>query len=74
MWMKTEFNKPDFINSNKAFERAIKKEILSDDETRPDFAGNFMYMHSQDGIDYFKNINTRKYGHDKATILKSLER
>lgn len=38
--MKTEFNKPDFIDSNKAFEQAIKKEILSDDETRPDFAGN----------------------------------
>ncbi len=71
--MKTEF-KPDFIDSTKAFERAIKREILSDNETKPDFAGNFMYMYSQEGTDYFKNINTRKYGHDKATILKSLER
>ena len=70
--MKTEF-KPDFIDSNKAFEWAIKRGILSDDETKPNFAGNFMYMHSQSGIDYFKNINTRKYGHDKATILESLE-
>ena len=61
--------KLNFIDSKKAFEDAINAGILSDDETAVDFAGNFMYMHSRDGVNYFKNIITRKYGYDKETIL-----
>ena len=67
--MNTE--KLNFIDPPKAFEEAINTEILSADETARNFAGNFMYMYSRDGINYFKNINTRKYGHDKETILKT---
>lgn len=63
---------PDFIDSTQAFDEAIEQEILSANESEPNFAGNFMYMHSKEGIHYFKNINTRKYGHDKETISKSL--
>ena len=69
--MKT-LSKPDFIDSKQAFDEAIKKGILSASESDPNFAGNFMYMHSAEGSHYFKNINTRKYGHDKETILESL--
>ena len=69
--MKT-LSKPDFIDSKQAFDEAIEKEILSANESDPNFAGNFMYMYSREGIHYFKNINTRKYGHDKETIPKSL--
>jgi hypothetical protein len=69
--MKT-LSKSDFIDSKQAFNEAIEKEILSAKESDPNFAGNFMYMHSKEDIHYFKNINTRKYGHDKETISKSL--
>lgn len=68
--MKT-LSKTDFIDSNQAFDEAIEKTILSADESATNFAGNFMYIHSKEGIHYFKNINTRKYGHDKKTILES---
>ena len=65
-------SKPDFVDSKQVFDEAIAKKILSANETDQNFAGNFMYMHSKEGIHYFKNINTRKYGHDKKTILASL--
>ena len=40
----------------------IFKEILSANEQAANFAGNYMYMHSeQDGSDHFKHIDTRKY-------------
>lgn len=63
--------KLNFIDPKKAFEEAINTGILSADETAQNFAGNFMYMHSRDGINYFKNIITRKYGYDKETILST---
>lgn len=63
--------KPDFINPEVAFEAAIQKNILSDKESEPNFVGNFMYMHTLDKVDHFKNIVTRKYGHDQQSILDS---
>lgn len=64
--------KLSFVDPQEAFKEAIKTGILSDNETSQNFAGNFMYMYSRDGINYFKNINTRKYGYDKVTIQESL--
>lgn len=67
----TNTEKVNFIDPQKAFEEVISSGILSDDETTQNFAGNFMYMYSRDGINYFKNINTRRYGYDKETIMKT---
>ena len=68
----TNTEKLNFIDPQKAFEEAISSGILSDDETAQNFAGNFMYMHSIGGINYFKNIRSRKYGYDQETIMKTL--
>lgn len=51
-------------DAGKAFGRAIDKGILQDDdESAPDYAGNWMFMgiHSQTGYLQFKNIITRQY-------------
>jgi len=51
-----------FKDSNQAFEDAIKAERLSTDRMKANYAGNYMYMHTDDdGHDSFKNILTRKY-------------
>ena len=57
-----------FRNPAEAFENAIHAGRLSDNPGAENYAGRFMYMHTayQDGpngepVDYFKNINTRKY-------------
>ena len=63
---------PTFINPKEAFQQAIDKGILSDKESDKNFAGNFMYMYTREGINYFKNIITRKYGYDYKTILETL--
>lgn len=59
---------PEFFDSNVIFENAIRDGILSDKESDQNYAGNFMYMYSKNGIHYFKNIITREYGWDKKTI------
>ena len=64
--------KTSFINPQDAFKQAIQKGILSAQEGEKDFAGNFMYMYSSEGVHYFKNRITRKYGHDRNTIVQSL--
>ncbi|MBM5783003.1 MAG: hypothetical protein FJ368_06270 [Pelagibacterales bacterium] len=64
--------KPNFINPEEAFQKAIEKGILSSNENDKDYAGNFMYMYSENGKDYFKNIITKKYGFDRNTILESI--
>ena len=58
-----------FIDSKEAFAEATKNQILSTNENDSNFAGNFMYMWTQEGKNYFKNIATRKYGFDHQTIL-----
>ena len=55
-----------------AFDHAIAKGHLTDNENDTNYAGNFMYMNSEHireqyhpessiDIDYFKNIDTREY-------------
>ena len=43
-------------NPQKCFENAIDLNVFTDDNI-----GNFMYMHSQDRFDYFKDKLTRCY-------------
>ena len=46
----------------KAFENAIKEGRLNRDKDRDLYAGNWMYMFTNEhGTDQFKNIITRKY-------------
>lgn len=65
--------KPDFIDPKKVFEAAINKNLLSSQKSEPNFAGNFMYMYTIKKIDHFKNILTRKYGHDQQSILDACQ-
>jgi hypothetical protein len=45
-----------------AFDSAIKSGRLSEDPKSDIYAGDYMYMGTnQDGIDLFKHIDTRKY-------------
>jgi hypothetical protein len=50
-----------FRNSEEAFRAAIDAKILSVNEDWENYAGNYMYMYTNDGRDWFKNINTRHY-------------
>ena len=54
-------NKPTFRDSQKAFQDAINRGLLSEDTWDDNFAGDYMYMHTIDGIDHFKHIDTREY-------------
>lgn len=44
-----------------AFDRAIADGRLSKDEKSPNWAGNYMFMETVDGIDQFKHSDTREY-------------
>ena len=44
-----------------AFDEAINNEYLSTDRISTFYAGEYMYMYSRAGKDYFKNKNTRRY-------------
>ena len=59
--------------SDQIFEEAIKQGILSDDEYAPNFAGNFMYMYTENNVHFFKHISTRAYGHDIVSIIFACE-
>ena len=48
-------------NSEEAFNNAIQIGIFSTDKNNEFWAGNYMYMFSEATLDFFKNINTRKY-------------
>jgi hypothetical protein len=51
-----------FRDSQQAFEDAIEAGRLSTDKALANYAGNYMYMHTDDdGRDSFKNIETRFY-------------
>ena len=51
-----------YRNYAKAFDQAIKDNRLTTNPKNDNYAGNYMYMHTDsDGKDCFKNINTRKY-------------
>ena len=48
-------------NPQDCFEHAIFNGVLSDRQGDANFAGRFMYMHSDERFDYFKHIDTRRY-------------
>ena len=53
---------PHFKPPEAAFNHAIEVGALSTDPTHPDYAGNYMYMHTAAGnVDVFKHIDTRQY-------------
>ena len=56
--------------SQEAFRDAIDKGFLSLNEDESIFAGKWMYMHTEDGVDAFKNITSRKYIHNKAPEVR----
>lgn len=53
--------KPQFRDSKEAFNEAIKRGHLTEDEESPNYAGKYMYMHSDAKGDYFKDRDTRQY-------------
>jgi len=58
--MNTEYT-PKFKNAQVAFQNAIEHGLLSVDSSKENYAGRFMYMHSDDERDYFKHIDRRYY-------------
>jgi ABC-type dipeptide/oligopeptide/nickel transport system permease subunit len=60
--MRTEAKTMTFKNSQEAFEHAIQVGRLSADKAQAKYAGNYMYMGTDEsGRDLFKNIDTRRY-------------
>ena len=58
--MDTE-TKVTFKDSGQAFDEAIESGRLSDDRGSDKYAGEFMYMGTQNGVDMFKHTMTRRY-------------
>ena len=57
-----EMDKPIYRDAQKAFQEAIDSgHLLVDRNNTLRYAGNYMYMHSSETMDYFKNKETRKY-------------
>lgn len=48
-------------DSGQAFDQAIKSGRLSADSSATNYAGLYMYMYTQAGLDMFKHIETRVY-------------
>ena len=59
----------EFKNPKDAFVQAITNKTLSANAMDQNYIEGFMYMYTKDGVDYFKNIITRKYGFYHQTIL-----
>lgn len=58
-----------FKNSQEAFRLAIQQGRLSDNPASALYAGHYMYMGTQEnGVDEFKNINTRDYLPSKKSL------
>ena len=54
---------PTYRDSQQAFEDAIASGFLSDEKGSDRYAGKWMYMHTDEQGDAFKNINYRNYIH-----------
>jgi hypothetical protein len=54
-------NKMFEVMPDKAFDNAINKGLLSNKESKDNYAGKYMYMYSKASKDFFKSILTRKY-------------
>jgi hypothetical protein len=63
----------EILQSEQVFNDSIKKGILTTNKKDKNYAGIFMYMYTLDGIHYFKHKLTRKYGHDKESIINACE-
>lgn len=50
-----------FKSFDDAFDFAIDSGRLSSNPSDSNYAGKFMYMGTKDGVDLFKNIETREY-------------
>ena len=50
-----------FINSQVAFNNAIQAGFLSTDIKSEVYAGKYMYMYTENNVNWFKHIDTRKY-------------
>lgn len=57
---------PKFRDAQQAFGNAIENGVLTD-TPGPKYAGDHMYMYSDDQKDYFKNVNSRKYVESNIT-------
>lgn len=51
----------DYRDPQGAFNQAIHAGHFTMDEDKEAFVGNYMYMGTIEGTDYFKNIMTREY-------------
>jgi hypothetical protein len=56
-----------FKDSQLAFQQAIDSNQLNIDQKSPLYAGKWMYMHSDESGDHFKNIDSREYMLVKVT-------
>ena len=52
---------PEIMPHEIAFNRAIESGALNEKPSSDDYAGNYMYMYSNESGDFFKNIETRTY-------------
>ncbi len=52
---------PTFREPEQVFNEAIESGRLSDAPGIENYAGRWMYMGTWDGVDAFKNIDTREY-------------
>jgi len=50
-----------YNDPQQAFNKAIQEGRLSADAKASNYAGNYMYMGTQNGKDFFKHIMTRNY-------------
>lgn len=50
-----------FKDGKQAFKQAIDAGVLTVNPSDDNYAGKYMYMHTDDTGDCFKNIITRKY-------------
>jgi hypothetical protein len=58
-----------FKDSAQAFDEAIAAGRLSDKPATSNYAGHYMYMGTENGIDLFKHIDTRQYLPAPAPLL-----
>ena len=53
--------KVEFKDAQEAFESAIAAGTLSAAQDAANYAGLYMYMGTWNGVDQFKNVDTRRY-------------
>lgn len=59
--MDTKNNTPTFRNTEDAFREAIASGRLCEDPAADHYAGDYMYMGTDKGVDLFKHSTTRQY-------------